>query len=197
MHYFGKQFAVAQAESDLHAFMQKVGQSRFPIDPAFVADVLWQTGVVYLNKGELEGEQMAFALLKENKIVVEDSGFETRNRFSTAHEVGHMSLHRYLSKLGEVTENNHKFCEFQANAYASTLLMPRLAVLQHVTENTGMLESDSDKVSMVSDHFLVSRKSAQIKLEELNLIQNPNIRKQVQTYSEEKKTEREGWFAGQ
>lgn len=197
MHYFGKQFAVQQSESDLMAFMQKIGQIRFPIDPAFVADVLWQTGVIYLNRGELEGEQMAFALLKDNIIVIEDQGYEPRNRFSTAHEVGHISLHRYLSALDEITEKNEKFCEFQADAYASSLLMPRFAVLDYIDKNTAMLDNDADKVKMVSEYFQVSKESAGYRLQVLNMIQNPNMHNQVRAYEKNLQSQRESWFAGQ
>lgn len=197
MHYFGKQFAVQQAESDLFAFMQKVGPNCFPIDPEFLADVLWQTSVIYLNQGELEGEQIAFALLKENKIVIEDQGYEPRNRFSAAHEVGHISLHRYLSALDEITDKNKKFCEFQADAYASSLLMPRLVLQDYLNKNTGMLENDGDKVIMVAEYFSVSKQAARIRLEELNLIHNPNVHRQVAAYENDKKSERESWFISQ
>jgi Zn-dependent peptidase ImmA (M78 family) len=197
MNYLGKQFAISQAESDLLAFMQKIGQNCFPVDPAFVADVLWGTGVIYLNEGELEGDALAFALLEENQIVIEECGYEPRNRFSTAHEVGHISLHRHLSKLGEIKERYLKFCEFQADAYASTLLMPRLAVLHFMNTETGMLESDSDKIFLVKDYFYVSAESARIRLEELNLNQNPNMHKQVAVYEKGQQLEREFWFTDQ
>ena len=197
MNYFGKQFATQQAESDLVTFMQKVGQDCFPVDPAFVADVLWQTGVIYLKKGELKGDAMAFALLKENKIVIEDCGYEPRNRFSAAHEVGHMSLHRHMSELGELKEENEKFCEFQADAYASAMLMPRLPVLHLINDKTGMLDSDSDKVLLVQQHFHVSGQSARYRLEELNLIHNPNMKKQVGVYERGAQSERDNWFVNQ
>lgn len=200
MNYLSKQFAEEQAENDLRAFCHQMGYSRFvlPVDPAHVAEILWETDTIFLEENTLEGESViAFADLSKNRIVVEMCGYEPRERFSIAHEVGHISMHRYLVALDERRMKDEKFHEYQADTYASALLMPKNGVLQVLERETGMLDTDADKVSIVSAQFHVSKIAAKIRLETLNLISNPNMGRLVTAYDRNTQASREEWFKDQ
>jgi len=195
MNYLTKEFAEKQAAEDFVKYCAVLGPKALtlPIDPDRLAEVLWGTRVVYLKEGELPGDAIAFADLKDNQIVIESSGYEQRDRFSVAHEVGHFSLHKYLVDLNEVDSKNKRFHESQADAYASVLLMPKEMVLRCVRENSGMLSDDSLLIMIVSEKFFVSKKAAEIRLKSLGLIKNDNMSFIINKRETEMQYKRDNW----
>jgi Zn-dependent peptidase ImmA (M78 family) len=134
-----------------------------------------------------------------------------RFRFTLAHELGHLSLHRklrldfqsldataraiidtqaHIDSLPRRLETPRDFLEWQANAYAAGLLMPRATFArelkrQHIdmgiTRSPGIVylnderSSDDDyreAVARLSDIYQTSRTATQIRLRELDLLRD-------------------------
>merc|ERR1711916_51690 len=100
------------------------------------------------------------------EIYVADESFE-RQRFTIAHEIGHIILHHNIDE--EISEVDYRTSdrqfnrkEFQANAFASALLMPK-------NEAIKVWEKVYD-IDDFADYFEVSKKAASIRLLNLGLI---------------------------
>lgn len=63
-------------------------------------------------------------------LLVADKANGIRNRFDAAHELGHIVLHRHVSK-GQY-EANHALLESQAHRFASAFLMPAESFLREI-----------------------------------------------------------------
>lgn len=197
MNYLSKQFAEKQARNDLFLYARTVGNLsiKFPVEPEHVAEVLWDTDVCFVEEKYFEGSKIAQADLGSNKIIVGVCDCEQRIRFSTAHEVGHISLHRYLLKAGELDKEKEIFHEYQANAYAASMLMPKELVLKVIERNTGLLDDDEYRIISIAREFDVSRQAARFRLQDMNLVKNNNARRDVERYDKSMQSKREEWFA--
>ncbi|MEG0065128.1 MAG: XRE family transcriptional regulator [Pseudomonas sp.] len=63
-------------------------------------------------------------------LLVADKANGIRNRFDAAHELGHIVLHRHVSK--EQYESNYDLLESQAHRFASAFLMPAESFLREI-----------------------------------------------------------------
>lgn len=100
------------------------------------------------------------------EIYVADESFP-RQRFTIAHEIGHIILHHQAGEnINEVdyrsSDNNFERKEFQANAFASALLMPKKDALK-------VWRALKD-VDDFAEYFEVSKKAASIRLLNLGLL---------------------------
>ena len=114
----------------------------------------------FFSDGAVEKEGNGF------KIIVSPFQDEKRERFTIAHELGHLFLHmgyRTNNELWEKQENNiyHRIGnsekEYQANEFAAAFLMPAteyLSVLNKVAEGN-MVET-----SKIAEYFNVSIEAA-------------------------------------
>ena len=114
----------------------------------------------FFSDGAVEKEGNGF------KIIVSPFQDEKRERFTIAHELGHLFLHmgyRTNNELWEKQENNiyHRIGnsekEYQANEFAAAFLMPAteyLAVLNKVAEGN-MVDA-----SKIAEYFNVSIEAA-------------------------------------
>ena len=104
----------------------------------------------FFSDGAVEKEGNGF------KIIVSPFQDEKRERFTIAHELGHLFLHmgyRTNNELWEKQENK----EYQANEFAAAFLMPAteyLAVLNKVAEGN-MVDT-----SKIAEYFNVSIEAA-------------------------------------
>lgn len=197
MNYGSTQFAEKHAEDDFLKYQMKIrsGESpKFPLEPDHVAEMLWDTLVVFVKKGTLPEGSIASADLESNTIRVESSGYEPRDRFSTAHEVGHISIHRIILELPNMRRNAQIFREYQANAYAGSLLMPSVFVRKCIQNETGIIDSNEEKIKIVAERFGVSKRAAKVRLENLGLIESKRIFKAVDLYERESQLMRDKWF---
>lgn len=108
------------------------------------------------------------------RITVNDTMSEGRQRFTIAHELGHLALHRHLigdglddramrsSKPG-CYDNTHitKYEETEANKFAASLLLPKDAVLKKAAE------LGRNNLSDLAKYFKVSEEAMQIRLNTL------------------------------
>ncbi len=117
--------------------------------------------------------------------------FNNRYRFTLAHEIGHMCLHKYLSKqfrfnnigewiaaINQIPAREQEIAEWQANEFAGLILVPRAVlkddfpkVLKKVEERVGIffdkdpnLVMDLTIISLASK-FGVSKDVVRIRLE--------------------------------
>lgn len=118
------------------------------------------------------------ALPCDGLLVPKDGGYEIwvnedsppkRQRFSIAHEIGHIVLHGFLPHTKAMEGRNlftapgngfeERFCDF----FAANLLMPRTEVLSVIAPSTDIARS----VSQLAGIFQVSREAAAIRIAEV------------------------------
>ncbi|HBO17140.1 MAG: hypothetical protein UR69_C0002G0205 [Candidatus Moranbacteria bacterium GW2011_GWE2_35_2-] len=134
----------------------------------------------------------------ENKIIyVNPNCSPERINFTVAHEAGHLSLHLSMMRLenGEVvgwqgkplpsqsnkvvSDGREKRLEWQANKYASTLLVPKFDLVNYFSQ-LGLVENGGLKSVLnldfvypkIKERFGISKKAFQIRLEDLGFIGN-------------------------
>jgi Zn-dependent peptidase ImmA (M78 family) len=118
------------------------------------------------NNSDIDG--MVRSSSKEKAIYINKNNMPERNRFTIAHELGHIILHHHSDNDdGEFVDyrgNNNKYDpkEHEANMFAASLLMPK-----HTAENVWRSINDVDDFANI---FKVSRAAASIRLQNLGLI---------------------------
>ncbi|MFZ1291206.1 MAG: XRE family transcriptional regulator [Melioribacteraceae bacterium] len=95
-----------------------------------IARLLENNGAI-ISRGEIETDAVdAFSEWSQNDrpylILGNDKKCGVRSRFDLAHELGHLVLHKNLSKLNK---NNLKIIEHQANYFAGAFLMPAVTFI--------------------------------------------------------------------
>ena len=129
---------------------------------------------------DLAAQIEAYTCFSTHRIMVSSHAElnPVRKRFTLAHEIGHIVLHSaYMYSLmpeGQVplfeipssVILQDSYLEYQANYFASALLIPRNQ-LMNLYHKTGDEILDA---ALVANHFGVSRRSAEIRLEQLKLL---------------------------
>lgn len=147
--------------------------------PVDVFDLARREGVRVL-KHPMKDEHSGMLLTKDGKavIVVNARHHPRRQRFSVAHELGHLVLHpRAGHRVGDDVELFHRHeyhrrnmpQETQANYFAAAILMPEGAVRDAADELELDLVSDRD-VQTLAREFDVSVAAMTIRLQNLGLI---------------------------
>lgn len=118
----------------------------------------------------MPGKVNAFALWLRASgkfvAVVNRSQIPTRQRFTLAHEFGHILLGHhserdlYASLTGALSDMDRR-CEREADCFASELLLPTEVVKK-------LCLQDGMNAAAISSYFDVSRKAAEVKLRELS-----------------------------
>jgi Zn-dependent peptidase ImmA (M78 family) len=109
----------------------------------------------------------------ESYIFINTGHPPPRQRFSIAHEIGHFILHSTEGDDGVFFRNDRSsegtdVREIQANAFASSLLMPESAVRHHVREPVAAY--DFDAISKLKNQFDVSEQAIILRLHGLKLL---------------------------
>lgn len=92
-----------------------------------------------------------------SQITIDETCFikyPERTRFSVAHEIGHLILHKewyektgpknfeeYLTSHDTIDEQTYKFTEIQAQTFAGLVLVPKLILLDKLQKRLGRLPS--------------------------------------------------------
>lgn len=125
-----------------------------------------------------EGGRFAITLKMEKK-----GELNGRDRFSIAHELGHLFLHMgYLNK-DERWENMDTYVdsvffrsfaytteELEANQFAAALLMPYAEFIETVEKYQSESGSNTLRVDEIANHFNVTKQAAIIRAKQLKLI---------------------------
>jgi Zn-dependent peptidase ImmA (M78 family) len=156
--------------------LRKLDLLSTPVDVEAVAQKLGAQ-VVY---GDLEDDMSGF-LLREKKVVtiaVNKSHHPNRQRFTIAHECGHLHLHAdqgdrlWVDKAyttvfyrDATSSTGDKLAEIQANQFAAGLLMPEDLLEEHLTQEM----SDID-IFRLALRFQVSEQAMTLRLVSLGLL---------------------------
>jgi Zn-dependent peptidase ImmA (M78 family) len=165
--------AIDQKTTDL---LQKLNLLSTPVDVEAVARKLGAE-VVY---GDLEDDMSGF-LLRERGVVtiaVNSLHHPNRQRFTIAHECGHLHLHGdhgdrlWVDKAYSTifyrdsnSSTGDKLAEIQANQFAAGLLMPEVFLTEHLTQEL----SDVD-IFRLALRFQVSEQAMTLRLVSLGVL---------------------------
>jgi Zn-dependent peptidase ImmA (M78 family) len=129
-------------------------------------------------KGGISG--MLFRDAERKVIGVNASHARTRQRFTIAHELGHLLLHEsrpmivdtHVYRRDEVSSMGTKKEEREANAFAAELLMPAAFVQDEARELVDQLPSITAKrlVTQLAQRFEVSAQAMEIRLGNLGIL---------------------------
>lgn len=136
-----------EARAAAAALLKEQGISKPPVDVVAIAEALGYT-VAYISLGNVSGE------LRCKRICVNKDHHRVRQRFSIAHELGHVCMHAGRNPGDSLIER-------QAEAFAGALLLPPKMLRAAVAEG---LDLDALRV-----HFEVSRDALAIALSESRL----------------------------
>lgn len=178
-------------ERHAELILQQSGQTHGRVDVFAVARAL---GVhVHVEQLDAPISGMLIVQQQERHILINDSQGANRQRFSMAHELGHLVLHdtsaerlfvdagvRLYQRVGQPSSAQYLNPESlttpeeerEANYFAAALLMPEPTVraqafLQHAL--------DEDVVQEMADYFAVSVQAMAIRLQRLNILEPSDV----------------------
>lgn len=170
---------MSRADRKAEDLLRDFGVARPPVPLKEIAAGL---GLTIVLEPYESGREISAMLLREHGravIGVNSRDSKLRQRFSIAHEIGHLMLHKgrlYLD--GEVNFRDRTSTlgiddeEVEANLFASAFLMPQgmvrreLALLLSINPNL----TETKLVSELSSKFEVSRSAMMIRLRSLGLL---------------------------
>ncbi len=150
--------------------LARVNAKPFTVDPLKVAK---SHGAEVVGISD-DSRSSGMVMRQGARIIIGVNRFhsETRQRFTVAHELGHMLLHADqplivdndgLSLIGRRTEGEDSTREREANAFAAALLMPEEWVRQAVAGQEIPVEGD-EKVAALARKFGVSQQAMMFRL---------------------------------
>lgn len=175
-------------ESSANQLLNTLAVENTPIDVVTIAKEL----DVKVHYEHLEDEISGMLVVKngEKHIIVNRSHHPNRQRFTIAHEIGHLKLHYktgdevfldtklmvyHRSGIAEKYSNPHATTtpkqEREANFFASCLLMPKKTVEEFV-DSQGIEGFDEFDVVKLAYTFDVSEQAMSIRLSNLKLIES-------------------------
>jgi Zn-dependent peptidase ImmA (M78 family) len=165
------------AREQARALVEKLGLKAPPVPVEKLAKALG----VRVEYNPFDDELSGMAFLRDGKPVigVNANHHPNRQRFTIAHELGHILLHRSRLDAAVLVDKNKNFIprdaisaegtdpvEVEANAFASELLMPVKLVRQVLSESTRDLHDDEYLIALAK-RFRVSLAALQFRLEKI------------------------------
>jgi len=165
------------AKERARMLVDKLGLKSPPVPVEKLAKALG----VRIEYSPFDDELSGMAFLRDGKPIVgvNSKHHPNRQRFTIAHELGHIVLHRPHLETAILIDKSKNFIardptsaegidplEIQANAFASELLLPARLVRQVLSESAGDLHDD-DYLIRVAQRFRVSLTAFQIRLEQI------------------------------
>lgn len=165
------------AKKQARMLVEKLGLKAPPVPVEKLAKAL----AVRIEYNPFDDELSGMAFLRDGKpiIGVNSKHHPNRQRFTVAHELGHIVLHRSYLETAVLVDKSKNFIardptsakgidplEIQANAFASELLLPAKLVRQVLSESAGDLHDD-DYLIRIAQRFRVSLTAFQIRLEQI------------------------------
>jgi Zn-dependent peptidase ImmA (M78 family) len=126
--------------------------------PIPVEDIAQREGAV-IARHHFAGSESGFTLRDGRSIII---GVNTRTsrkrqRFTIAHEIGHILLHKgkplivdhsvRIDRRDEVSSIGTEVQEIEANSFAATLLMPREIVIEYIKNYVEKVSSSGSRIS--------------------------------------------------
>lgn len=130
----------------------------------------------------LEGDISGFAYRSGDQLVigVNTSQAAVRQRFTIAHELGHLLLHDqgrihvdrgFVFRLrSDVSSQGTEWEEIEANRFAAELLMPEQFLREDLEGIDSMDMLDDDRIAALAKHYDVSKQALLIRLAALGYI---------------------------
>lgn len=174
-------------ERDSQALLRRVGALSVPVDLNQVAAELR----VKIHYETMEDQVSGVLIVKggERHILVNKTHSVNRQRFTIAHELGHLELHddtgdklfidkqiRVYQRVGEATSaiynepgsmTNPKM-EAEANMFAAALLMPA-PLVEHAAIGQNLW--DETDIEVLAKNFSVSPQAMSIRLQQLDVVE--------------------------
>ena len=165
------------AREQARGLVEKLGLKAPPVPVEKLAKALG----VRVEYNPFDDELSGMAFLRDGKPVigVNANHHPNRQRFTIAHELGHILLHRSRLDAAVLIDKNKNFIprdaisaegtdpvEVEANAFASELLMPVKLVRQVLSESTRDLHDDEYLIALAK-RFRVSLAAFQFRLEKI------------------------------
>jgi|EndMetStandDraft_3_1072993.scaffolds.fasta_scaffold231676_2 Zn-dependent peptidase ImmA (M78 family) len=156
-------------------------QTRIPVDPSAVAAHLGCT-VVWKNFSD----DLSGVLIRKDgavTIAVNNSDSQLRQRFTIAHECGHLALaHEGEIFIDKQVVNRRDGTsslaiddrEIEANQFAASLLMPREEIVSHLDHLLSSCRNRTMLIEQLASKFKVSRQAMEIRLVNLGLLGSPS-----------------------
>lgn len=174
-------------ERDAEEVLRQAGALSVPIDLNRVANSLF----VKVHQEQMEDRVSGALIVKggERHIIVNRAHHPNRQRFTTAHELGHLVLHddtgdklfideqlRVYQRVGEASSTAYKQSnsttdprmEWEANMFAAALLMPA-SLLRHAALGHNLW--DEHDIEALAGAFGVSAQAMSIRLQQLHVVQ--------------------------
>lgn len=151
---------VEKAFSSAYDLLKKYSIDKPPVN---VEDIAERLGVV-IARHHFAGSESGFALRDDQRCII---GVNTRTsrkrqRFTIAHEIGHLTLHEgtplivdhniRIDRRNEVSSIGTDSQEIEANAFGAALLMPHTFVIDHVKEFVARMDESGGDFSR--DRFI-------------------------------------------
>lgn len=179
---------IRQTVDELHDLLRESGDYEAPIPVEKLARALGvKLTYVAAEDDDLSGFFYRDPLTGASVIGVNDDHAKTRQRFTIAHELGHLKLHSFedlhydRKGLGGIYRRNAESAtgenreEIEANTFAAELLMPIDLIYDKLEDNelTDIFERDFDAaIRTMAKEFNVSPQSLTIRMTQLGIITN-------------------------
>lgn len=173
------------AREQARILVERLGLRKPPVPVEKLAKALG----VRIEYNPFDDELSGMAFLRDGKpiIGVNSKHHPNRQRFTIAHELGHIVLHRTHLETAVLIDKSENFMieegkkfiarnqtsaegfdplEIQANAFASELLLPAKLVRQVLSETIGDLHDD-DYLKSLAQRFRVSLTAFQLRLDQI------------------------------
>ncbi len=168
--------SILQAEQKATELLDKLGVESAPVPVEEAARSLGAEVVYQAFEGDVSG--MVYRDPNRKLVGVNSSHAPNRQRFTVAHEVGHLVLHKGKPVFVDSFEGRINWRdgasaaeESEANAFAAELLMPRVFVNREVEK--ALEDRSLSPVQLIADMakvFKVSQESMRYRLENLGIL---------------------------
>lgn len=173
--------AMARRSRSEEAALELLGKYAVVEAPVDVERIALHEGAEVV-RGPAKGNEAGFALRDGGRKII---GVNVRNhalrqRFTIAHELGHLVLHPgkplimdpavRVNKRNETSSLGTDFEEIQANSFAATLLMPRHLLSSAVAVEAESVRSQGELVERLAKAFEVSQDAMMYRLMNLGII---------------------------
>lgn len=154
-----------EAQREAEQLLSTTWGNKFPVDPVAIARDLG----IDVVEAELD-ENVAGAILKQPgqdpTIFLNASDSANRKRFTAAHELGHYVMHAeepnafdYIDERSDISEPGANMEEDFADAFATTLLMPKAEIKR--------LQKEHYTATQLAAYFGVSQDAIYFRLQNL------------------------------
>jgi Zn-dependent peptidase ImmA (M78 family) len=164
----------SRPDKDAAELIERAGVKRPPVPVEKIAQSLGARITYEAFKGNVSG--MLYRESGQALIGVNSTHATTRQRFTLAHEIAHLRLHKgvFIDTLGRVNwrDGNSDVEEVEANAFAAELLMPRKFMNEEIERAVTRKRQISPEqlIAELAETFRVSQEAMRYRLINLGVL---------------------------